>query len=126
MCTVLNEYRCMLQEGWFQTGVCNKYKSVFIGVLRFKIPCILWNPNVVCCVQNWVPRIPILSQINPVALPSYFFKAHFSVFSPSISRSSKWSVFLRFHHENLVCIYPCALYMPRVLPISSSLICSST
>jgi hypothetical protein len=82
MCTVLNENRCMLHEGWFQTGVCNKYKSVFIGVLCIKIPCILWNSKVLCCVQNWVPCIPVLSQINPVALPSYFFKAHFSVFSP--------------------------------------------
>ena len=106
--------------------VCVIYKSAFIGVLCIKIPCILWNPKVLCCVQNWVPLIPVLSQINPVTLPSYFFKAHFSVFSPSMSRSSKWSFFLRFQHENFVCTYPCALYVPHILPISSSLICSST
>jgi len=61
--------------------VCNKYKSVFFCILNIKIPCILWNPKVLCCVQNWVPLIPILSQINPVALPYCFFKAHFSIFS---------------------------------------------
>ena len=118
---------CCRRVGFRLVCVINTlYQSAFIGVLYFKIPCILWNLKVLHCVQNWVPLIPVLRWINPVDLPSCFFKAHFSSYFPSMSRSSKWSVSLRFHHENPVCTYPSALYVPHILPISSFLICSST
>jgi len=64
----------MLYEGWFQTGVCNKYKSAFIGVLCIKIPCILWNATFFVVFRTGYHLSHILSQINPVALASYFLR----------------------------------------------------
>jgi hypothetical protein len=43
----------------------------------------------------------VLSQINPVhALPSWCFNINFNIMFPSTSRSSKWSVSVRFTHLN--------------------------
>jgi hypothetical protein len=47
------------------------------------------------------------SQINSVhALLSYFFKIHFNIILANKTRSSKWSLFLRFLHQNPVCASP--------------------
>ena len=47
--------------------------------------------------------------------PSYCLKIHFSIILPSMPRSLKWSLSLRFPHQNPVCASPlrCTCHMPR-------------
>jgi len=58
---------------------------------------------------------PVLNQINSVyALPAYSFKIQFTVSLSSVRVSSKWPVFMKFLHQNPVCIslFPYACYLP--------------
>jgi hypothetical protein len=52
-------------------------------------PYISWNPNVHYRVHKNLPRIPILSQTNPVHnTTSYFSKINFNIIFPPTSSSS--------------------------------------
>jgi hypothetical protein len=83
-----------------------------------EIPHILWNLKVYYCIHKRLPSVPVLSQINPVYAPTYhFLKLHFNIFLLSVPRSSKWSVFLMFSHQNPVCMLP--PYVLHVPPIHS-------
>ena len=64
---------------------------------RQTIPCILWNPEVHYCIYECSKPVPILSQINLVHAPhSYFLKIHFNIIVPSMHRSPKWCLCIRF------------------------------
>ena len=82
-----------------------------------EIPRILWNLKVHCRVHIISPTVPILSHINPFhkPLPFHFLKNHFNIISRFAPWSSKWSLSLRFPHQNPVYVTPLwnMCYMPR-------------
>ena len=67
---------------------------------------ILWNPKVHYRVYKCTPLVPILSHINAVhdSTTHYLKIQHITVF-PSTPGPSKWSLSLRFPHQNPVYLY---------------------
>ena len=86
-----------------------------------EIPCILWNLKFHYRIHKCPSPVPILTHIDLVhALTSHFLKMHLNIILPSMPGCSKWSLSLRFPHQNLLYIFPLphACYMP--LPPHSS------
>jgi len=83
-----------------------------------EIPQILWNPNVHCHVHKRQPLVPNLSHMNPVQnFPHFSSNIQSNIILSFMSRSSEWSLPLRFSDQTFVCI-PHLLhagYTPRLV-----------
>ena len=82
-----------------------------------EIPRILWNLKVHYHVYNSPPPVPILGHINPAYAPiSLFLKIHLNIILTTMFGSSKWSLSLRFPHQNPVYTFPlphtCYVFCP--------------
>ena len=78
-----------------------------VSLLVEEIPRILWNTKVQYNIHKNRPPFPILGQINLVYTPtSHFLKIRLNIIVPYKPGSPKWSLTLRFPHQNPVCASP--------------------
>jgi hypothetical protein len=70
-------------------------------VASHRISRVLLNPKVHYCIYNCSPPVPILSQLNPVHIPtSHLRKIHPNIILPPMPWFPQWSLSFRFSQQN--------------------------
>ena len=70
-----------------------------------EIPRILLSPVVRYHIHKGLPPVLKMSQINPVHAASHYL-IHFKIILPSMLGSFKWTLSLRFPHQNPIWTLP--------------------
>ena len=64
---------------------------------------ILWKPKFYYRIHKCPPSVPILSHIDPIHVLTFpFLKIHINIILLCMPGSFKWSLYLRFPHQNPV------------------------
>ena len=72
-----------------------------------QIPCFLWNPKVHYRIHKWPPFVPVLSQLDPFQTPHPTSCTSILILSSHLRLGScKWSLSVRFPHQNPVYASP--------------------
>jgi len=80
-------------------------------------PHILWKTKLHYHIRRFSSHVSNLSQVDPCHNPKFqYLRIHFSITLTSITRSSKWSLTLRFPQQNPLHAFPLpyTCYMPRL------------
>ena len=76
-----------------------------------EIPCLIWNLKVHYRIHSARHlSLSSASSIQSIPPTSYFLKIHLNIILPSTPRSPKWSISLRFPHQNPVYASPLPPY----------------
>jgi hypothetical protein len=98
---------CMEQS---HSGEANRFSA------GLEIPHILWNPKVHYRIHKCMPSVPVMSHLDPVHTSTgYFLKIYLNIIISSTPGPPKWSLSLRFSHQNPVYTAPLPhmCYMPH-------------
>jgi hypothetical protein len=82
-----------------------------------EIHCILWNAMFHYSIHNCLPPVPTLSQLDPVHNPTSHFLLNVTL--PSTPGSPKWTLSLRFPHQNHTHTHTVGLLPTTNQPIST-------